>query len=145
MSLIPVVVMDDLLYNACLRYFMSLANYGFRSERDVKKLLMYVYIQELVNTTSIVIPEEDYKHLENALYCLYGSTCLIPYPNYCERPMYAHLGDIVELSARVAKLEDLAEVQDGRITDIEDTNVVKDDPDVDEVPEITISQHVEFN
>ena len=130
--------MDDLLYNACLRYFTSLANYGFRSERDVKKLLMY--IQELVNTTSIVIPEDDYKHLENALYCLYGSTCLIPYPNYCERPMYAHLGDIVELSARVAKLEDLAEVQDGRITDIEDTNVVKDDPDVDEVPEIIVEQ-----
>lgn len=135
--------MDDLLYNACLRYFTSLANYGFRSERDVKKLLMYVYIQELVNTTSIVIPEDDYKHLENALYCLYGSTCLIPYPNYCERPMYAHLGDIVELSARVAKLEDLAEVQDGRITDIEDTNVVKDDPDVDEVPEIIIGGNFE--
>lgn len=98
--------MDDLLYNACLRYFTSLVNYGFRSERDVKKLLMYVYIQELVNTTSIVIPEDDYKHLENALYCLYGSTCLIPYPNYCERPMYAHLGDIAELAARVDKMED---------------------------------------
>ena len=105
-SLIPVVVMDDLLYESCLRYFTSLANYGFRSEKDVKKLLFYVYIQELVNTTSIVIPEEDYKHLENALYCMYGTTCLIPYPNYCERPMYAHLGDIAELSARVAKVED---------------------------------------
>lgn len=98
--------MDDLLYESCLRYFTSLANYGFKSERDVKKLLFYVYIQELVNTTSIVIPEEDYKHLENALYCMYGTTCLIPYPNYCERPMYAHLGDIAELSARVAKVED---------------------------------------
>ena len=98
--------MDDLLYESCLRYFTSLANYGFRSEKDVKKLLFYVYIQELVNTTSIVIPEEDYKHLENALYCMYGTTCLIPYPNYCERPMYAHLGDIAELSARVAKVED---------------------------------------
>ena len=105
-SLIPVVVMDDLLYESCLRYFTSLANYGFRSEKDIKKLLFYVYIQELVNTTSIVIPEKDYKHLENALYCMYGTTCLIPYPNYCERPMYAHLGDIAELSARVAKVED---------------------------------------
>lgn len=105
-SLIPVVVMDNLLYESCLRYFTSLANYGFRSEKDVKKLLFYVYIQELVNTTSIVIPEEDYKHLENALYCMYGTTCLMPYPNYCERPMYAHLGDIAELSARLGKLED---------------------------------------
>lgn len=116
--MILVVVMDDLLYESCLRYFTSLANYGFRSEKDVKKLLFYVYIQELVNTTSIVIPEEDYKHLENALYCLYGTTCLIPYPNYCERPMYAHLGDIAELSARMEKAE-------GKIVDIEDTHVDK--------------------
>lgn len=112
--------MDDLLYESCLRYFTSLANYGFRSEKDVKKLLFYVYIQELVNTTSIVIPEEDYKHLENALYCMYGTTCLIPYPNYCERPMYAHLGDIAELSARMQKAE-------GRIINIENTHVDKSD------------------
>lgn len=117
-SLIPVVVMDDLLYESCLRYFTSLANYGFRSEKDVKKLLFYVYIQELVNTTSIAIPEDDYKHLENALYCMYGTTCLIPYPNYCERPMYAHLGDIAELSARMAKAEE-------HLADVEDTHVDK--------------------
>lgn len=110
--------MDDLLYESCLRYFTSLANYGFKSEKDVKKLLFYVFIQELVNTTSIVIPEDDYKHLENALYCMYGTTCLIPYPNYCERPMYAHLGDIAELSARMARAEE-------HLADVEDTHVDK--------------------
>lgn len=97
--------MDDLLYTSCLRYFTSLANNGFRNEADVKKLLFYVYIQELVNTTSIVISEEDYKHIEGSLYTLYGTTCLMPYPDYCERPMDAHFGDIAELSARVAKIE----------------------------------------
>jgi len=117
--------MDDLLYESCLRYFTSLANYGFKSELEVKKLLFYVYIQELVNTTSIVINEEDYKHLENALYCMYGTTCLIPYPNYCERPMYAHLGDIAELSARMEKAEEINQLQDQRITEIENTRVVK--------------------
>lgn len=117
--------MDDLLYESCLRYFTSLANYGFKSEKDVKKLLFYVFIQELVNTTSIVISEEDYKHIENALYCMYGTTCLIPYPNYCERPMYAHLGDIAELSARMERAEETLVLQDVRITDIENTRVVK--------------------
>ena len=117
--------MDDLLYESCLRYFTSLANYGFKSEKDVKKLLFYVFIQELVNTTSIVISEEDYRHIENALYCMYGTTCLIPYPNYCERPMYAHLGDIAELSARMERAEETLVLQDVRITDIENTRVVK--------------------
>ena len=97
--------MDDVLYESCLRYFTSLSNYGFRNDEEVKKLLFYVFIQELVNTTSIVISEEDYKHLENALYCIYGTTCLIPYPKYCENPMYLHLGDIAELSKRVDEVE----------------------------------------
>lgn len=118
--------MDDLLYNSCLRYFTSLANFGFKSESDVKKLLFYVFIQELVNTTSIAIPEDDYKCLENALYSLYGTTCLIPYPDYCERPMYAHLGDIAELSARMAKAEKVNAQQDNRLDSVEEVNNQQD-------------------
>lgn len=130
--------MDDLLYNVCLRYFTSLTNSGYVSDMDVKKLLLYVYIQELVNTTSIVISEEDYKHLENALYCIYNTTCLIPYPEYCERPMYAHLGDIAELSARVAKAEEVNAEQNDRLEEIENTVVVKSDKNQDtEVLDIT--------
>lgn len=125
--------MDDLLYNSCLRYFTSLGNYGYQSEADVKKLLFYVYIQELVNTTSIVISEEDYKTIENALYNMYGTTCLMPYPDYCERPMYAHLGDIAELSKRVATAED-------EIDALQETRVVKPDTSdiVEEVEDLNI-------
>lgn len=130
--------MDDLLYESCLRYFTHLANYGFKSESDVKKLLFYVYIQELVNTTSITISEEDYRHLENALYCMYGTTCLIPYPNYCNQNMTAHLGDIAELSARVANLEDTNTTLDNRLNSIEDTNVVKDESDVEDIADINL-------
>lgn len=101
--------MEELLYNAYLRYFTSLGNFGYKSDKEVKKLIFYTFIQELVNTTSIVISKEDYKHLENALYCLYGTSCLIPYPDYCENPMFLHLGDVAELSARVDILEEKVE------------------------------------
>lgn len=97
--------MDDVLYESCLRYFTALSHYGYRNNEEVKKLLLYIFIHELVNTTSIVISEEDYKHIDNALYCIYGTTCLIPYPKYCENPMYLHLGDIAELSKRVDELQ----------------------------------------
>ena len=125
--------MDDALYESCLRYFTSLANFGYRSETDVKKLLFYVFIQELVNTTSIVIPKEDYMHLERALYSLYGTTCLMPYPDYCENPMTAHLGDIVELSYRVERLEE-------DVNDINNTMVVKPETDqtIEEVDDIVL-------
>lgn len=127
--------MDDLLYNACVRYFTSLSHYGYQNETEVKKLLFYVFIQELVNTTSIAIPEDDYKDLENALYCIYGTTCLIPYPNYCNNPMYSHLGDIAELSVRVSKTEDeLAALEsqnlDSRLTTVEGKVQVLDDLDL---------------
>lgn len=130
--------MDELLYNSCLRYFTSLANFGFKSESDVKKLLFYVYIQELVNTTSIQISEEDYKHIENALYCMYGTTCLMPYPDYCNQDMTAHLGNTMELIARVDRLEERATTQDSRIDAIEDTRVAKDNEDIEDVTEITL-------
>lgn len=97
--------MDDLLYKSCVKYFTSLANYGYKSEAEVKKLLFYIFIQELVNTPSVVISESDYKELENALYCIYGTTCLIPYPEYCENPMYLHLGDMTEVAARLEEAE----------------------------------------
>lgn len=98
--------MEDLLYNTYLRYFTELSSLGYKNNNEVKKLLFYTFIQELVNTTSIVISKEDYEHLETALYCLYGTSCLIPYPNYCENPMFLHLGDVAELSARVSVLEE---------------------------------------
>ncbi len=101
--------MDDLLYESCSRYFTNLSNYGYRRNEDVKKLLFYVFVNELVNTTSVVITEDDYRSLEKALYCLYGTTCLIPYPNYCYKVMDGHLGNIPELVARVVKLEDITE------------------------------------
>ena len=84
--------MDDVLYESCLRYFTSLANFGYRNDNDVKKLLFYVFIQELVNDTPDIIPEQDYKLLEEALYSVYGTTCLMPYPDYCADPLFRHLG-----------------------------------------------------
>lgn len=97
--------MDDLLYKACVKYFTSLASYGYKNETEVKKLLFYIFIQELVNTPSVVISENDYKEIENALYCIYGTSCLIPYPEYCENPMYLHLGDMTEVAKRLEEAE----------------------------------------
>lgn len=133
--------MDNLLYESCLRYFTSLANFGFRNEEDVKKLLFYVFIQELVNTTSLSIPEADYKHLEGALYSMYGTTCLMPYPDYCTDNMTGHFGDIAELTARINKLEESDATQDTRLNTIESTEVIKsEDTNSQEIADIILSE-----
>lgn len=129
--------MDNQLYESTLRYFTTLSNYGYKCTTDVKKLILFAFIQELVTTTSISINEEDYRHLERALYCLYGTSCLIPFPNYCEnlrtRVVEAatiepdsstflvpngYLGDIAELASRMSTAEDA-------ITTIGNTEVIK--------------------
>lgn len=42
--------------------------------------------------------------IEKALDCLYGSTCLIPYPDYLKMGKL-HLGEMTELVQRIENLE----------------------------------------
>lgn len=138
--------MDEILYDACYRYFTTLAHYGYRPEEDLKKLLLFIYIHELVNNTSIIIPKEDYQEIENALYCIYGTTCLIPYPNYCEKAMSLHLGDVAELVSRVANTEQdvediLALDLDGRIIGL-DGRVTTNEGDIEDIQELDLDNRV---
>lgn len=65
-------------------YFKLLTQLGYVKQSDVYKLLVYNFIGELLTEdTKVYISEEDYKSIEQALYCLYGSSCLIPYPLRC--------------------------------------------------------------
>lgn len=96
------------IYNSITSYFKNLSNVGYRKQKDVNSLLLYSYIQELLdNDFRGLITEEDYKLIENALYCLYG-TCLIPFPDYynnkTKRVMYT--GSISELVHRIEKIEE---------------------------------------
>lgn len=70
-------------FNSINTYFDSLALFGYRKQSDVNKLLALIFIEEiLTEEMRFFITEEDYRLIERALYCLYGSSCLIPYPEY---------------------------------------------------------------
>ena len=79
-----VVAMGDRLYNALSKYFTVLSNTGYMNKTDTLKLYVYVTIVRLFYTTfREYMTEQDYKIADKALYCLYGSSCLIPYPDFC--------------------------------------------------------------
>lgn len=59
----------------------------------------------------VYITEPDYRIIQNALNCLYGSSCLIPYPNYINdnspfgnlfsdsvTPRVTEIGDIIRIT-----------------------------------------------
>jgi len=67
---------NDVLTN----YFLTLKTLGYKSYKDVYKMLVLVYIQELVRGKSTnFITAEDYQTIDRTLHTLYGSSTLLPY------------------------------------------------------------------
>lgn len=74
--------MVNQLYNSLEKYFNVISRTGYKSYDQVLNLIVLIFIEELMTgPLSYYITEEDYKHISNAMYCMYG-TCLIPYPTY---------------------------------------------------------------
>lgn len=79
--------MNELIDISLCRYFNALSKLGYCNYEAVYRLLVLIFIQELLEgDCKSFINEEDYKIIDNALYCLYGSSCLIPYPEYIVNP-----------------------------------------------------------
>lgn len=69
-------------FEATQRYFSVLSHMGYKPDREVDKLLILLFLEEmLTGSMSYFITEADYNEINNAMYCLYG-TCMIPFPAY---------------------------------------------------------------
>ena len=97
--------MDEIVYEAFRVYYNVLEKTGYMSYENVRKLLVLSFYNDFVfNDYRGLITREDYRLIERALDCLYGSTCLIPYPDYLKMGKL-HLGEVTELNCRVKNLE----------------------------------------
>lgn len=74
--------LKDLAYDSISHYFDLLSKIGYKSDEEVKKLFVLLTIEEVLDKYRNYINEDDYRVLNNVLYCLYGSSCLINYPEY---------------------------------------------------------------
>lgn len=122
--------MDELVYNALDRYFHALELKGYMPDSDVQKVLLLSFYNDFMSTDYRgYITEEDHNLIWKALDCLFGSSCLIPYPEY-KKMGHLELGSISELANRTQKLEDqMVGVQEtkvlkskGKVRDINDIN-----------------------
>ena len=110
--------MDEMILNSLNQYYTVLKKTGYYKYADVRKLLVLIFYRDFVfNDYRGLLTKADYMLIERALNCLYGTTCLIPYPDYLKMGKL-HLGEMTEMAQRVKN--------------IEDTNVIKlihDNPD----------------
>lgn len=100
-------VMDKMVYEALSSYYHALGQTGYMPYTHAQKLLLLLFYKDFVyQDYRGLLKPEDYHLIEQALYCLYGSTCLIPYPDYLKMGRLC-LGDTTELAHRVKTLEEL--------------------------------------
>ena len=98
--------MDEILYDSLTSYYSALSNLGYMSQDKGDSLLLLGFFRDYVLTDYRgIISREDYRIIERALNCLFGSNCLIPYPDYLKMGKL-HLGETTELAFRVKTLED---------------------------------------
>lgn len=98
--------MDKLVFNALCHYYKALERLGYYSYGDVYSLLVLVFYWNFVyNDYRGLLSYKDYRLIEKALNCVYGKSCLTPYPDYLKMGKL-YLGQMTELSQRIKNLED---------------------------------------
>lgn len=103
--------MDEYIYQSLSHYYTALGKLGYYKYADVKKLLVLLFYRDFVfNDYRGFISRSDYLTIEKALNCLFGTTCLMPYPDYLKMGKL-HIGEVSELSQRVKTLEDTSVVK----------------------------------
>ena len=98
--------MDNVVYNALSSYYNVLEKTGYVNYSQMEKLLILCFYRDFtLQDYRGLINKDDYHLIEKALDCLYGSTCLSPYPDYLKMGKL-HLGEMTEVLERVKKVED---------------------------------------
>lgn len=126
--------MDEIVYEALLKYYHALELKGYMADSHTFKLLVLSFYNDFVyNDYRGNITKDDYHLIEKALDCIFGSTCLIPYPDYMKMGKL-YLGQITEMAQRVKAVEDTPVLKMAHdITNMEDPHsdiiVVGDDAD----------------
>lgn len=76
--------LDKVLNN----YYSLLANMGYVQQEVSRKVLLYVFLLDFMNTVGRYIDEEDYDLLTNIYRKISaGAGCILPYSSFCsQRP-----------------------------------------------------------
>ena len=86
--------LDSLLLTSLNDYFNVLSKLGYINYCIVGDLIVSLFLNDVLNGLFGMVSEEDYKDIENCLYCIYGRNCLIPYNQYSILPVNS--GNVVD-------------------------------------------------
>lgn len=123
--------MDRIIYDSLSKYYHALEQTGYMSNTHAQKLLLLIFYRDFtLKDYRGLLSKDDYHLIEKALDCLYGSTCLIPYPDYLKMGKL-HIGEMTEMANRVKNLEntEVLKAFDFEGSDNSDIAIVKNEED----------------
>ena len=98
--------MDELIYSAITKYYNVLGKTGYYKYSSVLSLLLLCFYRDFtLKDYRGLLSRADYSVIERALYCLFGTNCLIPYPDYLKMGKL-HIGEMTEMAQRIKAVED---------------------------------------
>lgn len=133
--------MSNFIYEVLSRYFNTLSILGYKEYLSVYKVLLLILIKDFIDRDYYgYLTKEDYNTVNKALYCIYGTTCLIPYSGKYSKTMNKlYLGSMSEIAYRLSQIEDDVEAANDKIKTIENTKVVKPDTTSYEIQDIQMN------
>ena len=126
--------MDNILYDALCSYYHALEQKGYMANSHAQKLLLLIFYRDFtLKDYRGLLSKDDYHLIERALDCLWGSSCLIPYPDYLKMGRLC-LGGMTEIGQRLRNLENepvlkVMHSMDGQEDEGSDILIVEDDED----------------
>ena len=98
--------MDSIIFNALSSYYHALELKGYMPHSHAQKLLLLIFYRDFVfSDYRARLSYEDYRLIKRALDCLWGSSCLMPYPDYLKMGKL-HISETTELATRLKALEE---------------------------------------
>lgn len=115
--------MERIVYSTLNNYFHTLEMKGYVPYTDSSKaLILSFYWEYIYNTSGHTIDKDEYRMIEKALNCLYGSTCLIPYPDYIKLGNTSS-GQVLEIDVTLNAM--------GNVKVVKGKNHIRNIPDID--------------
>ena len=115
--------MDNIIYNSLSNYYHALELQGYMAYTHTQRLLLLIFYRDFtLKDYRGLLSKEDYHLIEKALDCLWGSSCLIPYPDYLKMGKL-HLGEMTEMAQRVKTLEDTEVLKPMVLEDSDDSDI----------------------
>jgi len=109
--------MDEILYESLSCYYNVLEKTGYISSIQSEKLLLLSFYNDFVfHDYRGIIGSASYHLIERALDCLWGSSCLIPYPDYLKMGRLK-LGEMTEVYERLKHAEAYSKELSRRVED----------------------------